>query len=283
MSKKSSNKATVIAVANNKGGVAKTTTASAVAYGLARKLYNAKTGESKGRVLIIDLDPQGNQADVFGVRERAGDRCVGDLLLGKTSARDAIISLDRPEDDLHRENLYLLPASRRLEYSTDELSMRRFLRGSNININTVLHDILHPLLGVFRYIVIDCPPKLDLLKNAVYNFADRVIVPVKTDHVSLTGAAQHMADMMELSQQTEFDFPARLTAVVPTMYRSREVLATQVYDSMVNTYRELVTTPIPQAVAVAESSAANGRCIFEYDPKHPASLAYADLVEKVAR
>lgn len=277
----------VIAVADNKGGVGKTTTAGVLADGLARMCRRHRQGAN---VLVVDLDPQGNQADFFGVRQDvlAEKLCVGNVLLEPGDLQRLqhnIISLDRSNDGLPRSNLYLLPASRNLEDVTQDLvvmTTMRTARRSGFSLDTVLADALGPLLGRFDFIVIDCPPKLDTLKRAVYNFADEVIVPVKADHVSLVGARQHTDDLYALQKEDSRRFKARVTLVVPTMMPSRQVLASQVVEQMQTFYgRDLVSEPVPESVYVKEAPAAGGQTLFEYAPSSAPSRAYAAIVERV--
>ena len=137
-------------------------------------------------------------------------------------------------------------------------------------------------MGQFAFIVIDCPPKLDTLKRAVYNFADRVVVPVKADHVSLVGARQHTDDLYNLHDENPRKFKARVSLVIPTMMPSRQVLAGQVVEQMQAFYgRDLVTAPIPESVYVKEAPAASGQTLFEYAPSSAPSRAYATIVERV--
>jgi chromosome partitioning protein len=277
----------VIAVADNKGGVGKTTTAGVLADGLAKMCLKHRRGEN---VLVVDLDPQGNQADIFGVRDdvRAEQLCVGNVLMEPGDLhilQHNIISVDREEEGLSRPNLYLLPASRNLEDVTQDLvvmTTMRTARRTGFNLDTVLADALGPLLGQFAFIIIDCPPKLDTLKRAVYNFADEVIVPVKTDHVSLVGARQHTDDLYRLQSEDPRKFKARVSLVVPTMQPARQILATQVVEQMQAFYgRDLVINPVPESVYVKEAPAASGRTLFEYAPGSAPSRVYASIVERV--
>ncbi|GIK53421.1 MAG: sporulation initiation inhibitor Soj [Planctomycetota bacterium] len=241
-------------------------------------------------MLVVDLDPQGNQADFFGVRQDvlAEKLCVGNVLMEPGDLQRLqhnIISVDRPNEGLSRPNLYLLPASRNLEDVTQDLvvmTTMRTARRSGFSLDTVLADALGPLLGRFDFIVMDCPPKLDTLKRAVYNFADEVIVPVKADHVSLVGARQHTDDLYALQREDSRRFKARVTLVVPTMMPSRQVLASQVVEQMQTFYgRDLVSEPVPESVYVKEAPAAGGQTLFEYAPSSAPSKAYASIVERV--
>lgn len=285
-------KTKVIAIANNKGGVAKTTTACNLADGLARSLRD-EDGNAIGGVLLVDLDPQGNSADFFGFRSAVLDDtnpdglCVSYLLKGERPLPDCILSLDRSEDGLPRNNLYLVPASRELEYVAEDLlnqdyaASRRPTR-RHVPLNDVLSHRLADAMGNFNYIVIDCPPKLDVFKNAVYNFADYVIVPTRADFISIVGAVQHTQDMYRVGQQ--FGAKAQLAFVLPTMVSPRQVMDRQMRHELVETYgANRVATPIPQSVKVKESPGSGGRTLFEYAPESKPALAYQDLVDKVRK
>lgn len=271
----------ILAVANNKGGVAKTTTAA----NLASKLSENHT------VLLVDIDPQGNLADFFGLRSKVFDSrntpdglCISNLLTGKATLKQSIIPADRSADGVPRPNLYLIPASRELEYTAEELLVQDFVgrrsKRGQIPIDDILEHYLSPAVKAFDFIIIDCPPKLDTLKLAVYRFANYVIVPVKTDHISVTGAVQHTKDLAEL--RSTGDVSAELAFIVPTMHDGRQILAQQMLDGLIDTYGPgAVTAPVPQSVKVKESPAAGGRSLFEYAPRSAPADAYLDLVQRV--
>jgi chromosome partitioning protein len=291
--------ARIIAVANNKGGVAKTTTAGNLAFGLARKL--ADNGEVKGRVLVVDLDSQGNQADFFGVRERAYDpvhnpegACLSNLFNDEScDTREFVVSLDRAADNLPRPNLFLTPASRELNYAVDNiaaidsistyqasLSRGRKKLAPTRQLDTILSDRLERIRHNFDFIVIDCPPNLDTLKRAVYQFADEVIVPVKADRLSAIGAQQHTDDIVRMIR--EYDLKVRISYIVPTMMRARQVLAEQTLEMLRTRYGDgRVATPIPESIYIKEGPAAGGLSVFEYSPGSAPAEAYQELVDKV--
>lgn len=284
-------KSVVIAVANNKGGVGKTNSTCNLAYGLSRKLIDTD-GNQTGAVLIVDLDPQGNAADFFGVRplvrhERTNPDgpCLGQLLLGRMGLKSSIIHLHRPGDGLDRRNLYLLPASHELERITMQLVgmdtlAKSFKDTGGIPLDHALEHYLEPAKSVFDFILLDCPPKLDALKRAVYHFADRVIVPTQLDNLSVTGAVQHTNDMAELREKE--GVKAQIAYVLPTRVPHRQRMAEQMYKQLVRFYgRNVVAFPIPESVKVKESPGAGGQSLFEYAPDSAPAIAYQKLVDKV--
>jgi len=289
----------IIAVANNKGGVAKTTTAGNLAYGLSRKLM--PNGEVAGRVLLVDLDSQGNQADFFGVRERVYEparnpegACLSNLFNDENChAREFLVSLDRSPDNLPRPNLFLSPATRELNFAVDNiaaidsisayqaaLSQGRKKLAPARQLDTILSDRLRRIAHNFEFIVVDCPPNLDALKRAVYEFADEVVVPVKVDRLSAIGAQQHTDDIVRMIK--DHDLKVKISYVVPTMMRPRQVLAEQTLEMLRSRYGPgRVATPIPESVYIKEGPAAGGLTVFEYAPGSAPAEAYQDLVERV--
>ena len=170
---------TVLSIVNQKGGVGKTTTAIHLAHGLSMKL----TQNGGGRVLLIDMDPQGNCATALGVQ--ANGRCISYFLTDSHSLKESVIS-DIPREDggTGRSNLFLIPATERLVDATEELLIRDFQshrrRRDAASIDEVLSHRMGNLKQAFDFIIIDCPPSLGSLTEAVYDFSDKAIVPVRT-------------------------------------------------------------------------------------------------------
>ena len=280
---------TILAIVNQKGGVGKTTTAVTLAHGLARKLRSSPLpgGEgASGRVLLLDIDPQGNCATALGVDP--GGRCVSDLLTGRRTPRETLIP-DTPlaRGGTGRPGLFLIPASERLVEATEELlirdfqSYRRGRGGQGGGLDDILLERLGPLRDAFAHIVIDCPPSLGSLTTAVYRFADKAIVPVRTAMLDATGAAQHTALINDM-QRDGLDITVSL--ILPTFFEPRQVLARQVYQDLVDKYgRGRVAIPIIQSVIVQQSQAAGGQTLFEYAPAegNAATAAYQRLVDRL--
>lgn len=277
--------AKIYAVVNRKGGVAKTTTSVSLAHGLALKLQ--ETGD--GAVLLIDLDPQGNVATSLGVDTQG--KCISDLLLGNRALEDSIISADRSQSGgPARPNLYIIPATDRLAQTKVEMiasaavnqvvrQMTRRKGSDDVPVAEVLEQRLADASQVFSYIIIDCPPTLDLLQDSVYRFAHAAIVPVKVDYLGAAGAAQHTQGILE-AQADGIDI--KIVMIVPTFVRSRQLLARQMLKTLKETYGEKrVSAPVPTSVKVEEAPAASGQTIFEYAPDSKPAEAYWNLVERI--
>lgn len=261
----------IYAVANRKGGVGKTTTAVNLAHGLARKLAG------RGHVLIVDLDPQGNVAASLGLDDF--DESVAELLLGETTMESCCYELGAA--DAGREGLWLIPADQRLQNAKEELmvevGIRAAMRRPTQGLKTLFQRRLNGA-DVFDFIILDCPPSLDILRESVYGFAQAAIVPVKLDYLGAAGTARHTEDIIEAREEGE---EIVVEHFVPTFYRRREILAGDVLRSLKATYSSRrVSQPIPQTV-ILERASANGMSVFEWAPDSEAAAAYGALVERV--
>lgn len=287
----------ILAVVNRKGGVAKTTTAINLAHGLSRRLllrvapedvdkieekdrlveFQGTTMYVRGHVLLVDLDPQGHCARGLGID--VGQADIGEVLLGRQSLAEAVVSADRSEAGYPRPNLWLLPSSDNLEVAKQALLQKSLEDGATHNIAAALLRRLAHAVERFAYIVLDCPPNLDAFTQAIYHFAQGAIVPVKPDYFSMVGITQHVANIRE-SQMKGIDIA--IHTIVPTMMVPRQNLDQEMLDSLLDVYGKAVAEPIPRSQTVAEAPAYH-LTIFEYDPKgeNPATVAYQKLVDRV--
>ncbi len=180
----------ILAVVNRKGGVAKTTTAINLAHGLSRRLllrvapedvdkieekdrlveFQGTTMYVRGHVLLVDLDPQGHCARGLGLDVGTAD--IGEVLMGRQTLSEAVVSADRSEGGYPRPNLWLLPSSDNLELAKQALLQKSLEDGGRHNIAAALLRRLAHAVERFAYIILDCPPNLDTFTQAIYHFAE---------------------------------------------------------------------------------------------------------------
>lgn len=279
--------AKVFTVENRKGGVGKTTTAVTLAVGLAQHLYE----DGGGNVLLIDMDPQGDAARGLGLNPDG--RCVSNVLLGNGDVdvlRENVISADRSEEGgPSRPNLYVMPASDRLSDAKEDiltefaLVAARSMRGRRAGEEQRLVNILDDRLGLakqaFVYIIIDCPPTLDLLQQAVHQYADYAVVPVKVDFHGASATGRHTSNILQ-DQAEGIDIT--IAAIVPTFVNARHNLTKSMMQELTKVYgKQVIAKPVPNTVRVAEAPASGGRTVLEYMPDSPAAEAYQDLIDRL--
>ena len=247
---------TIYAIANQKGGVGKTTTAVNVA---------ACIAEAGPRTLLVDIDPQANATVGLGV---AKDRSpnVYDVLAGDATADEALVDTDI-------ENLALLPAHPDLAGASVELPRRP---GSE----TLLRDGLAPVRDRFAFTLLDCPPSLGPLTVNALVAADRVIMPVQTEYFALEGLAG-LLDTLELIQR-ELNPRLAVAGMLLTMHDGRTRLARDVEAEVREHFPKLVfDTVIPRNVRIGEAPSF-GRPVIHHDPHCAGSDAYFELAREVA-
>jgi chromosome partitioning protein len=246
-----------LALANQKGGVGKTTTAVNLA------VYLAARGQ---RVLLIDLDPQGNATSSLGVDKRQLRASAYDVLIDGAQLRDTITSDVRTRLDLLGANPALAGAEIELVNLT-----RQQLR---------LRAALEPLRADYAVTIIDCPPSLGLLTVNALTAADEVLIPIQCEYLALEGLMQliNTIDLIKRRLNPALD----VLGVAMTMYDARTRLSAQVVDEVRRYFpNRMFTTLVPRSVRLAEAPS-HGRSIFEYDSGSRGALAYRELGEEVA-
>lgn len=248
----------VIAVTNQKGGVGKTTTSVNLSASLAR------IGK---KVLLIDIDPQGNATSGIGINKADVQYCIYDVLINDISLKDAIFRIEP-------ESLDVIPATIQLAGAEIELV-------PTISREVRLKRALHQLRDSYDYIIIDCPPSLGILTINSLTAADSVLIPIQCEYYALEGLSQ-LLNTIRLVQK-HLNTELKIEGVLLTMFDARTNLSIQVADEVKKYFQDKVySTIIPRNVRLSEAPS-YGQSIISYDTRSKGAEVYLELAKEVAK
>ena len=252
----------IIAIANQKGGVGKTTTAVSLACGLA---------EQGRKVLLVDSDPQGNASSSLGVNRAELELSLYDAMIDERPLNEVTLDSGRP-------NLYLVPAKVELAGAEAELSATAHSHPEDRPAFR-LKAVLEQVADQYELILVDCPPTLGQLTINALSAADGVIIPIQCEYLALEGLTQlkNTIDLIVSGLNSKL----QIFGIVMTMYDGRTRLALDVVEEVKQYFPEQIfNTVVPRSVRLSEAPS-HGQSIFEYDPTSRGAQAYRALSREV--
>ncbi|WP_372488171.1 ParA family protein [Cryobacterium zhongshanensis] len=253
----------IITVSNQKGGVGKTTTAVNLAAALARQ---------GARVLVIDLDPQGNASTALGVEHRADTPSVYDVIINDMDLASVVQS--SPEFG----SLFCVPATIHLAGAEIELVS---LVAREQRLSRALSVHLKTMTDPYDYVFIDCPPSLGLLTINAFVAAKEVLIPIQCEYYALEGLSQLLKNIELIEKHLNPELT--VSTILLTMYDSRTNLANQVAQDVRDHFpNQVLSTLIPRSVRVSEAPS-YGQSVISYDLNSAGSLSYLEAAAEIAR
>lgn len=246
----------IISVANQKGGVGKTTTAVNLGASLASLGH---------KILLVDIDPQGNTTSGIGINKADVEYCIYDVLINDVNPMDVTVPTEL-------DNLYIIPATIQLAGAEIELvpTISREIR---------LKRALQLVYKQYDYVIIDCPPSLGILTVNSLTAADSVLIPIQCEYYALEGLSQ-LLNTIRLVQK-HLNKQLQIEGVLLTMFDARTNLGIQVIDEVKKYFQNKVYgTVIPRNVRLSEAPS-HGQSIISYDPRSRGAECYMDLAKEV--
>ena len=250
----------IIAFANQKGGVGKTTSAINIA---------ASLGKFGRKVLLCDLDPQSNATTGVGINKRNVSVSIYDVIIGRSPIHEAVIKTEY-------ENLWVLPsninlAGAEIEFVEDSIT-ERFFRFKNT---------ISPAEDDYDYIIIDCPPSLGLLTVNALCGSDYVVVPMQCEYFALEGLQQLTNTLAQVRRL--YNPKVSIAGILVTMYDGRLNLSNQILDGLKQYFpKEILKTLVPRAVRLSEAPS-HGMPIYYYDKASKANECYMELAKEIEK
>lgn len=252
-----------IAVANQKGGVGKTSTTVNIAAALA---------QAGAHILVIDMDPQGNASTAFGIRHNSGEPSVYDILEGRLDISEV---KQRCESF---ESLEVVPSS--IDLSGAELEMAS-MEGRTYLLKHALDAFLERSDEHYDYIFVDCPPSLGLLVINAMCAVNEMLIPIQAEYYALEGLGQ-LINTIGLVQE-HYNPVLLVSTMLVTMFDRRTLLSREVFEEVKKHYPNIVLeTTIPRTVKISEAPSF-GQTVIGYDPKGIGAVAYVEAALEIAR